>query len=59
VPTGFHDGSPGSEVDIASDVVLRPNGVDVVFLRLRIAGDSPRAAEWRVLVEKLRGHHDL
>ena len=57
VPVEIHD-HPG-EIEIAADVMLGDSGLDVVFTRLRILGETPRAAEWRSLVEELRGHHPL
>jgi hypothetical protein len=44
------------DVEIAADVLVSERGVDVVFTKLRLLGDG--VAEWRVLVESLRGHHD-
>jgi hypothetical protein len=51
VPLELHD----HDLEIAADVIVDERGVDVVFTRLRILGEG--TAEWRTLVEALRGHH--
>jgi hypothetical protein len=64
IPVDVRDRSRDVEVDVAADVLVRPDRagrteVTVVFTKLRVLGQSPRVAEWRALVERLRGQHTL
>jgi hypothetical protein len=64
IPIDVRDGSRDLDVEVKAEALIRVERPDtweltVIFTKLRILGTSRRAAEWRALVERLRGHHRL
>jgi hypothetical protein len=61
IPMDIRDRSRDVDVELKADVLTRSSGpsweLTVVFIKVRIVGEGPRVAEWRGLVERLRGHH--
>jgi hypothetical protein len=60
VPVDVVDRSEGGDIEIGGSVVVTDGAhpsFNVTFWKLRILGETPRAAMWRSLVAQMRGQH--